>query len=45
MLVVPADQAEEAINRIQAFKLRAWCIGEIARRSKDDGQEQVIINF
>ena len=45
VLVVPADQAEEAINRIQAFKLRAWCIGEIARRSKDDDQEQVIINF
>ena len=45
VLVVPADQAEEAINRIQAFKLRAWSIGEIARRSKDDEQEQVIINF
>ena len=45
VLVVPADQAEEAINRIQAFKLRAWCIGDIARRSKDDAQEQVLINF
>ena len=39
------DQAEEAISRIQAFKLRAWCIGDIARRSKDDDQEQVLINF
>ena len=45
VLVVPADQAEEAISRIQAFKLRAWCIGDIARRSKDDAQEQVLINF
>ena len=45
VLVLPADQAEEAISRIQAFKLRAWCIGDVVRRSRDDENEQVIVNF
>lgn len=43
ILVLPPDQTEEAVNRIQAFALRAWPIGEIARRSADG--EQVMVNF
>ena len=43
VLILPAEQAEEAINRIQAFNLRAWRIGEIARRAQDG--EQVVVNF
>lgn len=43
ILVLPASQAEETISRIKAFKLGAWQIGRIARRSKD--AEQVCIDF
>ncbi|MBQ4567830.1 MAG: phosphoribosylformylglycinamidine cyclo-ligase [Desulfovibrio sp.] len=43
ILVLPAEQAEETISRIRAFKLGAWQIGRIARRAKD--AEQVRINF
>lgn len=43
VLILPAEQTEEAINRIQAFNLRAWRIGEIARRAQDG--EQVVVNF
>lgn len=43
ILVLPASQAEETISRIKAFKLGAWQIGRIARRSKDS--EQVCIDF
>ena len=43
ILVLPAEQAEEAVNRIQAFNLRAWRIGEVARRTPDG--EQVVVNF
>lgn len=45
ILVLPAEQTEEAVNRIQAFNLRAWRIGEIARRAKDGSGEQVIVTF
>ena len=43
ILVLPAEQAEEAVNRIQAFNLRAWRIGDVARRTPDG--EQVVVNF
>lgn len=43
ILVLPPDQAEEAVSRIQAFSLRAWPIGDIARRAANG--EQVIVNF
>lgn len=45
ILVLPPEQTEEAVNRIQAFTLRAWPIGEIARRAKDGTGEQVIVTF
>ncbi len=48
VLVLPPDQSEEAISRIQAFNLRAWHIGDVARRGKNDAgeeNEQVIVNF
>lgn len=47
VMVLPPDQSEEAISRIQAFNLRAWHIGDVARRSKGDGgeTEQVVVNF
>ncbi|WP_022656387.1 phosphoribosylformylglycinamidine cyclo-ligase [uncultured Desulfovibrio sp.] len=43
ILVLPAEQAEEAVNRIQAFSLRAWRIGDVARRTPDG--EQVVVDF
>ncbi|GHU95753.1 phosphoribosylformylglycinamidine cyclo-ligase [Deltaproteobacteria bacterium] len=43
ILVMPAEQVEEAVNRIQAFNKPAWCIGEISKRSTDG--EQVAISF
>lgn len=47
-LILAPDRVEEVINRIQAFNLPAWQIGEIAhRRKKEDGEweEQVDIIF
>ena len=44
VLIVPADRADEAISRIKAFDLNAWRIGEIARRTEENG-EQVDITF
>ena len=41
ILVLPSEQAEEAISRIRVFKMPAWQIGEISRRT---GDEQVIID-
>lgn len=43
MLVLPEEQVEETINRIQAFGMSAWSIGTIARRNGDG--EQVVVNF
>lgn len=43
ILVVPAEQVEECINRIRAFKLAAWDIGEIGKRTNDN--EQVLVQF
>ena len=43
VLVLPEEQAEETINRIQAFGMSAWSIGTIARRNGDG--EQVVDNF
>lgn len=43
VLILPPDQTEEAISRIQAFNLQAWHIGDIAQRSPDN--EQVVISF
>ncbi|MDR1857527.1 MAG: phosphoribosylformylglycinamidine cyclo-ligase [Desulfovibrio sp.] len=45
VLVTPADVVEETINRINAFDLHAWCIGEIARRSQDGTGEQVAVAY
>lgn len=48
ILILPREQSEEAINRIRAFKLEAWKIGEIRLRAHGpDGalEEQVKINF
>ena len=43
VLVLPEEQVEETINRIQAFGMSAWSIGTIARRTGDG--EQVVVNF
>ena len=43
VLVLPEEQEEETINRIQAFGMSAWSIGTIARRNGDG--EQVVVNF
>ena len=43
VLVLPEEQVEETINRIQAFGMSAWSIGTIARRNGDG--EQVVVNF
>ena len=43
ILLVPAEQAEEILNRMPAFNLRAFVIGETAKRSGKG--EQVVINF
>lgn len=48
VLILPEDQAQEAISRIGAFKLDAWIIGKVERRARNgEGQleEQVRINF
>lgn len=47
-IILPASQSEEAINRIRAFNLMAWQIGEVRLRSRDDAgewKEQVEIIF
>lgn len=48
VLVLAPERAEEVINRIRAFNLAAWQIGEIGHRSRlPDGEweEQVNIEF
>lgn len=48
VLILSPDRVEEVINRIQAFNLQAWQIGEIGHRSKNDAGEwgeQVKISF
>ena len=42
ILILPPEQAEEAVSRIRVFKMGAWQIGEIVKRG--DG-EQVSIDF
>ncbi|MDO5537907.1 MAG: phosphoribosylformylglycinamidine cyclo-ligase [Desulfovibrionaceae bacterium] len=44
ILVIPEEQVEEAINRIQAFNHKAWKIGTIAKR-QDESSEQIQIDF
>lgn len=44
-IVLPAEQAEEAINRILAFNLSAWRIGTVGRMKGEEPGEQVIIQF
>ncbi len=44
ILILPQAQAEECINRIEAFKFPAWQIGKIANLSPQ-GSEQVKIKF
>lgn len=47
-LIVPAEKTEEIINRIRAFNLEAWRIGEVEMRDRaGDGQagEQVVVDF
>ncbi len=43
VLVLSPDQTEETISRIEAFNLKAWHIGDIAKRTTDD--EQVLVAF
>lgn len=48
VLVLAQEMVEEVINRIQAFNLSAWQIGEIAHRGKTatgEWQEPVSIDF
>lgn len=48
VLILPADQADEAINRIKAFDLGSWRIGTIEMRGLDDAageKERVVIDF
>lgn len=48
VLILPNTQTEEAINRIKAFDLNAWKIGDIKLRGKNDEgewREQVNIAF
>lgn len=48
ILVLPQGQAAEAINRIKAFDLNAWNIGQIEMREKtnsDEWEEQVKVIF
>lgn len=48
VIILPDSQAEEAINRIKAFQLDAWKIGETKLRAKNsagDYNEQVEIVF
>ncbi|HIV99911.1 MAG TPA: phosphoribosylformylglycinamidine cyclo-ligase [Candidatus Desulfovibrio intestinipullorum] len=44
ILVIPQERVEETINRIQAFKLKAWQIGTIAKRAAEN-TEQIVIDF
>lgn len=44
ILVIPEEQVEDAINRIQAFHYKAWKIGSIARR-QDADSEQIQVDF
>ncbi len=44
ILVIPEEQVEEAVNRIQAFQFKAWKIGVIAKR-QDEAAEQIQIDF
>ncbi|MCR4666971.1 MAG: phosphoribosylformylglycinamidine cyclo-ligase [Desulfovibrio sp.] len=44
VLVLPAEEAEEAISRIRVFKMPAWQIGEITKRSSADS-EQVVLDI
>ncbi|MDR2054586.1 MAG: phosphoribosylformylglycinamidine cyclo-ligase [Desulfovibrio sp.] len=43
VLLTPPEQAEEIVNRLQAFNIGAFTIGEIAKRSRNG--EQVVITF
>ena len=48
VIILPRDQAQEAINRIRAFNLDAWLIGKVGMRGKTaDGEweEQVEVKF
>lgn len=48
VLALPQEQVEETINRIKAFQLDAWHIGDITHRHKSsEGEwgEQVVVNF
>jgi phosphoribosylformylglycinamidine cyclo-ligase len=43
ILVTPADTVKDVINRLGAFDLRAWCIGDITKRS--EGEEPITVCF
>lgn len=48
IIILPEEQAQEAINRIQAFSLKAWHIGNIGIRKKDEQgnwQEQILVKY
>jgi phosphoribosylformylglycinamidine cyclo-ligase len=43
VLIVSSEQTDEIINRVQAFNMNAFVIGEISRRSSNG--EQAVIHF
>lgn len=48
IIILPEEQADEALGRIKAFNLNAWKIGVIEKRQKnsnDEWEEQVDIEF
>lgn len=48
VLILAPERVEEVINRIKAFNLDAWQIGEIGHRTRaenGDWDEQVVIDF
>ncbi|MDR1776951.1 MAG: phosphoribosylformylglycinamidine cyclo-ligase [Desulfovibrio sp.] len=42
VLFTPSDQADEVVNRIQAFNMKAFIIGELSKRSGPDEQVMII---
>ena len=44
VVVVPAEQADDAVSRLEGAGERAWIIGGVERQGEDDA-EQVIVDF
>lgn len=45
VLIIQPERVEEVINRIRAFNLRAWKIGEVERRDDPAGEQVVAANL